>query len=183
MKNFIFVTAFLIIGQLAFAQLDWEHIEIDYSQELNLLSIAYDVCGDPCCEACCEREDCIATCVESFQNGTITGIAALANCIEGCDESVSNETIHEPIAFSFIVVAAWNNIPFHPWSNEDDWVIFEDSGVPNASGEIIIPSYTLPVPWPEIYAGHNTCYGISIRVFYNDNTFCDFVEWDCNIIG
>lgn len=186
MKNFISILAFLAIGQMAFAQPDWEHIEINYDQVLNLLSVTYDVCRDPCTgtnEAFCDREDCIKTCIEDFQNGTITGLEGLANCIEGCGESVPSETAREPVGFSYRVIAAWNNIPFHPWNNEDDWVEFTGTGTPNANGEIIIPSFTLPEPWPDIHTGHNTCYGIGIRVFYDDFTFCDFTEWNCNIVG
>jgi len=186
MKNILLGFTFFMLGCSLFAQPDWDHIEIKYDQTTNILSVQYDVCRDPCTgtsDEYCDRKDCIATCTKNFQNGTIIGIAALANCIEGCGEYVPPNTIRVPVVYSYNVIATWENIPFDPINNHNHWAIFPGGGAPNANGEIIIPNVTLPEPWPEIHTGHNTCYGIMIQILYDDGYICNFIEWNCNIIG
>ena len=78
------------------------------------------------------------------------------------------------------------HITLHPWNNSSEWQEF-NSGVIE-SNWVSIPNWNPPTPWPEIHNGNNTCYGIGITIWYQDNTdgtigFCEFTEWECFIVG
>lgn len=57
------------------------------------------------------------------------------------------------------------------------------NGMAGPNGEIDIPDFSPTTPWPGIFVGHNTCYGIGIIITYDDGTTCRFNEWNCNLIG
>ena len=166
--------------------MDVPHIEITYDQNANIVTVDYDECLDPCdglTEEECATEKCLKNCLETHINTEIPNLDAYAECIQHCGEYVPDPLAARPVSYDYTFIAAWNAIPFHPIDEEDNWVVFEGSGVPNEYGEIVIPEFTLPDPWPEIHTGNNTCYAIGIGVNYDDGTRCVFIEWNCNIVG
>ncbi len=184
-SSLLFSSLLLCFNQVHAQQdIDEEHITLNYNFNTNTLSATYDECRDPCTrtnDRFCDREDCIDKCVENFQNGTISGISELANCIEGCGPAFGSGTQRTAVGFQAAYLAAFNNIPFNPFDGTVEQI--DISFTPVTNGEINIPSVTPQSPWPQIYQGNNTCFLLFIRVFYDDQTFCEFVEVKCNLVG
>jgi len=185
--------------------------DINYDPLTNTMSVEYtgcDICllGSQSAVNTCE---CRFKCEEDFTNDgyqqckenceeVITNPQEWADCIEDCnflllplEECLSDcgsipEAVRTIVGYQYILVAAWDEIPFDPRNNEDNWETFE-LPAPITSNLIDLIEWNPPSPWPGVYTGNNTCYGISMRIFYVDSNgmgvFCDHEQWLCNIIG
>lgn len=202
---------FLFIPLLSNAQ-----IEISYNSNNNTVSVDYtgcDICllGTQSAVNTCEcREDCTdaepteedwknyESCIERCREDYGDDPNYEDYCLDECEarlyssERVCLEDCGPPssairtiVGFSYRLVAAWDVIPFDPRFNESEWKEFQSDLI--ESNQIVIPNWNPPSPWPEVHSGNNTCYGVGIRIFYEDPDgtvgFCDFTEWQCNIIG
>jgi len=174
---------------------------VNYDPITNTVSVNYTGC-DICllgnadavrtceCRLDCEsdRQECFDECKDNF-----SGLTDLVNCIENCQDrnnclnecGPEPEPIREIISFGYRLVAAWDVIPFDPRFDQSQWEVFDSETI--ESNNVIIPNWNPPSPWPKVHSGNNTCYGIGIRIFYQEPDgsigFCDFTEWNCNIIG
>ena len=158
---------------------------------MNTLNVTYTGC-DICAlgsEAEVDACNCNKLCLGPPENSPCskecTSGAYYNWCIHECCESKCGNSFAErtPVLFSYRLLASWENIPFHPFSNPNNFKTFFSAILFPANGNLVIPPWTVPAPWPGIYVGHNTCYRIQATIFYSDNTGCTFIITDCNIVG
>jgi len=172
---------------------------INYDSGTNYMSVEYTGC-EVCrlgsasaiptceCEAACDRnyDECVEYC-----RGNFTGLEDLSKCIEDCNTERSScksscpefeyEPVKEIIGYEYTLIAAWAIVPLNPQASENNWVTTSEGYSWNST--ISIPDWYLPAPWPEIHNGNNTCYGIRLKIYYDDGTACIFWRWNCNFIG
>jgi hypothetical protein len=181
---------------------------IDYNPVINMLNVTYtgcEICAlgtvsavnicecrldcemNPSDELLGEYYDCVDQCevyappqyLQCVNNCTNQFESVIEQCQDVCGPEP--EPVRTPVAYYYSLVAAWAPIPNDPRNFEGNWRRF-DSQVINSSN-IVIPGWNVPLPWPAIHNGNNTCYGIGITIQYNDQTICSFTQWECNIIG
>ena len=161
------------------------YCEAHYECISNCTNEEYEDCYYDCLqvEGTVEKEFCLKECANTYGYDSWEDYQS---CFDDCDQYDNYDGFqNQIIGYQYRLIAAWDEIPFNPQLNQsnqeevispaiqDDWVN--------------IPDWHLPFPWPEVYSGHNTCYGIGIRIYYETAlgfpVFCDFTVWECNIIG
>ena len=142
---------------------------------------AFDECIDECEERYSDDplnyDYCTYACELDLEEG-------INQCLQECGPSPSQQL--NIIGFQYILVAAWARIPFDPRDNQDNWAI-DQITQPIESSFISTINWILPNPWPEVYPDNNTCYGVRMIIFYQDQNgqilTCTFTDWECNFIG
>ena len=140
-------------------------------------------------------DDCLTDCENDYGDDPVYEDYCLDGCeyyLEGVIKScwIGCGDIPTPVrtivGYGYRLVAAWAPIPFDPRNNPDNWSEFGPTDLIEGNW-VNIPDWNPPSPWPEIYDGNNRCFGIGIRIFYEDadgtTGFCDFTEWECDFIG
>jgi hypothetical protein len=204
MKGILTMLALLALCEVSFSQ----PFVINYNQSTNTMSVVYTGCeicrmrnvnaikNCECWNKCSDEvyaglQDCLDDCDEYNEPGSLDHEYCVDYCVHylhnpgvvcpaECGEYV--EPIRTPVAYAYTLVAAWAPIPFDPRNFQQNWQTYVSPN-PIISSNVLISNWNVPLPWPGIHTGHNTCYGIGISIRYNDGTVCSFTQWECNFIG
>jgi len=165
--------------------------------EICLLGTAGAVAACECVRTCTEElpavlYDCQEFCYENF------GMQAydynlLRECNDDCETQYAIQVgqckkkcgVGKPIRnitrMVYTLHAAWAVLGSDPRTSQNRVSSPEMTVV---GPTIVIPSYQPPAPWPEIHFGRNVCYGITVRIFYDDGVVCGGnTFWNCQIRG
>ncbi len=181
---------------------------------LNLSSIIYTGCdifllGSPeaayrcACRVECENfeitpemqqeyEECLDRCAEDYGDDPLYEDI----CFDGCEAQLYAQEIickdscgskpypvRNIIGYGYVLIAAYERIPFDPRDNMKNWILSMPSGFIQ-SDKIIIPDWSPPPPWPDVYDGNNRCFGIAILIYFEGlYQPCYHEVWNCEIFG